>query len=35
MLGETASAQCGGEPGVSDTMSDALWYADWIGYLTK
>jgi len=31
MNGESASAQCGGQPGVSDTMSDALWYADWIG----
>jgi len=31
MNGESASAQCGGQPGVSNTMSDALWYADWIG----
>ncbi len=31
MNGESASAQCGGQPGVSNTMTDALWYADWIG----
>ncbi len=31
MNGECASAQCGGQAGLSDTMIDALWYADWIG----
>lgn len=34
-LGETASAQCGGQTGVSDTMLDALWWADWIGIMTQ
>ena len=34
-MGETASGQCGGQPGVSDTMIDALWYADWIGFQAK
>ena len=35
MNGESASAQCGGQPGVSDTMVDALWYADWLGLMAR
>lgn len=34
-LGETASAQCGGQQGVSDTVLDALWWADWIGIMAQ
>lgn len=34
-LAETASAQCGGQAGVSDTLLDALWLADWIGILAE
>ncbi len=34
-LAETASAQCGGQAGVSDTLLDALWYADWIGIMCQ
>ena len=30
-LDETASAECGGQAGVSDTLLDALWSADWLG----
>jgi heparanase 1 len=30
-LGETASAQCGGEPGFSNAFADALWWADTLG----
>jgi len=33
--GETASAQCGGQAGVSDTLLDALWFADWIGIMAE
>jgi hypothetical protein len=33
--GESASAQCGGQVGVSDTLLDALWYADWIGMMSE
>jgi len=33
--GESASAQCGGQAGVSDTMLDALWLADWIGIMAE
>lgn len=32
---ESASAQCGGQHGVSDTMIDALWYADWLGIMAE
>ena len=32
---ESASAQCGGEPGVSDTLLDGLWYADWLGLMAE
>lgn len=34
-LAETASAQCGGQAGVSDTLLDALWFADWIGIMAE
>jgi heparanase 1 len=34
-LAETASAQCGGQAGVSDTLLDALWLADWIGIMAE
>lgn len=30
---ESASVQCGGQFGISDTMLDALWFADWLGIL--
>ncbi len=32
---ESASAQCGGQFGVSDTQLDALWWADWVGLLVE
>ncbi len=35
MNGESASGQCGGQAGVSDTLLDALWYADWIGIMAQ
>jgi heparanase len=35
MNGESASAQCGGQAGVSDTLLDALWFADWIGIMAE
>lgn len=35
MNGESASAQCGGQAGVSDTLVDALWFADWIGIMAE
>ncbi|HVR63636.1 MAG TPA: hypothetical protein VMU50_17165 [Polyangia bacterium] len=34
-LGETASAQCGGEPGVSNTFADALWWLDELGRMAR
>jgi heparanase 1 len=34
-LGETGSAQCGGEPGFSDGFSDALWWADVLGRMAR
>ena len=34
-LGETASAQCGGEPGISNTFADALWWLDELGRLAR
>ncbi len=34
-LGESGSAQCGGQKGVSDTMADALWFADLIGLMAE
>lgn len=34
-MGETASAQCGGQQGISDTMLDALWFADWLGIMIE
>jgi hypothetical protein len=33
--GESASSQCGGQRGVSDTLLDALWLADWIGIMAE
>ena len=33
--GESASAQCGGQRGVSDTLLDALWTADWLGVMAE
>jgi len=35
MNSESASAQCGGQAGVSDTLLDALWFADWIGIMAQ
>jgi hypothetical protein len=32
---ESASAQCGGQHGLSDTLADALWYADWFGLMAE
>jgi heparanase 1 len=34
-LGETASAQCGGEAGVSDSFADALWWLDELGRMAR
>jgi heparanase 1 len=34
-LGETGGAQCGGEPGASDTWADALWWLDELGQLAR
>jgi len=34
-LGETASAQCGGEAGVSDSFADALWWLDELGRVSR
>ncbi len=32
---ESASAQCGGQHGLSDTLADALWWANWIGFMAE
>ena len=32
---ETASVQCGGQFGISDTMLDALWWTNWIGTMVE
>ena len=32
---ESASAQCGGQHQVSDTLADGLWFADWIGMMAE
>jgi hypothetical protein len=32
---ESASVQCGGQFGISDTMLDALWWTDWIGLMAE
>lgn len=32
-LGETGNAQCGGEPGVSDTWAGSFWWLDQLGLL--
>jgi heparanase 1 len=34
-LGETGSAQCGGEPGFSDGFADALWWGDLLGRMAR
>ena len=34
-LGETGSAQCGGEPGFSDAFADALWWLDELGRVAR
>jgi hypothetical protein len=34
-LGETGSAQCGGEPGISDAFADALWWLDEMGRVAR
>lgn len=33
MLGESGNAQCGGEPGVSDSWLSGLWWLDQLGLL--
>lgn len=32
---ESASAQCGGQKGLSDTLADALWWLDWVGLMAE
>jgi hypothetical protein len=32
---ETASVQCGGQFGISDSMLDALWWTHWIGMMAE
>jgi heparanase 1 len=34
-LGETGSAQCGGEPGFSNSYADALWWLDEMGRVAR
>ena len=34
-LGETGSAQCGGEPGLSNAFADSLWWVDQLGRLAR
>lgn len=34
-LGETGSAQCGGEPGLSDAFADSLWWMDEMGRVAR
>jgi heparanase 1 len=34
-LGETGGAQCGGEPGLSDTFADTLWWLDELGRIAR
>lgn len=34
-LGETGSAQCGGEPGFSNAFADALWWGDTLGRVAR
>jgi hypothetical protein len=34
-LGETGSAQCGGEPGFSNTFADTLWWLDELGRVAR
>jgi hypothetical protein len=34
-LGETGGAQCGGEPGLSDTFADTLWWLDELGRMAR
>jgi len=35
IMDESASAQCGGQAGVSDTLLDALWIVDWLGIMAQ
>jgi heparanase 1 len=34
-LGETGNAQCGGEPGVSDSFAGTFWWLDQLGILAR
>jgi hypothetical protein len=34
-LGETGSAQCGGEPGLSDTFASSFWWLDQLGRIAR
>jgi heparanase 1 len=34
-LGETGPAQCGGQPGLSDTFASAFWWLDQLGSLAR
>ena len=34
-LGETGSAQCGGEPGVSDAFASGFWWVDELGQMAR
>ena len=34
-LGETGSAQCGGEPGLSNAFADSLWWVDELGRMAR
>ncbi|MEZ6184395.1 MAG: glycoside hydrolase [Planctomycetota bacterium] len=34
-LGETGPAQCGGEPGVSDTFASGFWFLDQLGSVAR
>ncbi len=34
-LGETGNAQCGGEPGVSDTFESTIWWLDLLGQMAR
>jgi hypothetical protein len=34
-LGESGNAQCGGEPGVSDSFSSGFWWLDQLGRLAR
>jgi len=34
-LGETGSAQCGGQPGLSDTIGSSFWWLDQLGRMAR